>query len=138
MQQAREKLDQLDAATSAAQGWLRGMTTRQRLAALTTFASAYPKLPEPAPKATAPVPAPEAERVKAANPLAILTQGLWQAKPHDQVHSPMPLSHTIPPQSVLVFLALLSCLRLYNKAEHWQEARSDRSDCLKVLSIPRR
>lgn len=86
VQEAREKLQQLDAATSAAQGWLRGLTTRQRLSAMNTFASVYPKVPQPGDKAAAAptAPAPE-ERVKAANPLAILTQGLWQARPHEQV-----------------------------------------------------
>lgn len=88
LQEAREKLDQLDAATSAAQGWLRGLTPGQRLAALTTFASAYPKVPVPDSKpasATVGETETEPERIKAANPLAILTQGLWQGKPHEQV-----------------------------------------------------
>eukprot|EP00892_Ulva_mutabilis_P006882 jgi/Ulvmu1/4566/UM002_0294.1 len=78
MQEAREKLDQLDAATAAAQGWLRGRSAYQRLAAMNTFASAYPKVPQPG-QASA-----DEERVKAANPFAILTQGLWQAKPDKQ------------------------------------------------------
>ena len=79
LQEARDKLDQLDAVTAAAQGWLRARGTHQRLAALNTFASAYPKVPQPAAGKE------DSQRVKAANPLAILTQGLWQARPHEQV-----------------------------------------------------
>jgi hypothetical protein len=82
MQEAREKLEQLDLATSKAQGWLRGKDAHQRLAAMEMLISAYPA-PTSASAPASPDTSDE-QRTEAGNPFAMFTKGLWQQRPHRQ------------------------------------------------------
>lgn len=91
VQEAREKLEQLDLATSKAQGWLRGKDAHQRLAAMEMLISAYPPQPDApptVPAASAPATptsaSAEEHRTQAGNPFAMFAKGVWQQRPHRQ------------------------------------------------------
>jgi hypothetical protein len=106
VQEVREKLEQLDLATSRAQGWLRGKDARQRLAAMETLTSGYPARAHGAADS-------DASRIPAGNPFAMFTQGLWQQRAPRQVcANPCSASLTISSNTTMADTVCAGCQRI--------------------------
>lgn len=74
----RAMLQRSDAATTRANGWMRGKDAARRLAAMQSMVAAYPKRHE--------------EKQEARNPLQMLVDALWQQPPP---HQARPVHHCV-------------------------------------------